>query len=74
VKDITYFTVKIEKASKVSVEVYNVMGQKVMSMDKGVTNAGTHQYSIDGSQLTSGVYFYTVNVNGSSYTHKMIVE
>jgi hypothetical protein len=74
VKGITYFNVNLEKAANVIVEVSNLMGQKVMSMDKGLVNAGTQVFNLDGSQLTTGVYFYTVKVNGESYTHKMIVE
>jgi hypothetical protein len=74
VKGITYFNVNLEKAANVIVEVSNLMGQKVMSMDKGLVDAGTQAFSLDGSQLTTGVYFYTVKVNGESYTHKMIVE
>jgi hypothetical protein len=58
----------------VVVEVSNIMGQKVMSFDKGLVNSGLSTYTIDGSQLTSGIYFYTVKINGESYTHKMIVE
>ena len=74
VKGITYFSVKLEKAANVTVEVSNVMGQKIMTMDKGAVNAGSQVYSIDASQLSTGIYFYTVKINGQSYTHKMIVE
>jgi hypothetical protein len=74
VKGLTYFNVNLDKTAPVTVEVSNVMGQKIMSMDKGFVNAGSKVFSIDGNQLTSGVYFYTVKINGESYTHKMIVE
>jgi hypothetical protein len=74
VKGATSFHVNLEKVANVIVEVTNMMGQKIMSMDKGLVNAGLQTYSIDGSQLTSGVYFYTVKINGESYTRKMIVE
>jgi hypothetical protein len=74
VKGTTYFSVNLDKAANVIVEVSNVMGQKVISMNKGVVNAGSQVFSLDGSQLTSGIYFYTVKINGESYTHKMIVE
>ncbi len=74
VKVTTSFTVNLEKQANVIVEVSNVMGQKVMSMDKGVVNSGAQKFTIDCSQLTSGVYFYTVKMNGESFTHKMIIE
>jgi len=72
-KGTTSFTVNIDKTANVSIEVSNIMGQKVMSMDKGVVS-GAQKFTIDCSSLTSGIYFYTVKINGESYTHKMIVE
>ncbi len=74
VKDFTTFNLKIENSASVSIEVSNIMGQKVMTLDKGMIAAGSYDFSIDCSQFTSGVYFYTVKINGESHTKKMIVE
>ena len=74
VKGTTSFLVNVEKPANVVVEVCNIMGQKVMSMDKGAVNSGSQKFTIDCNGLTSGIYFYTVKINGESYTHKMIVE
>jgi hypothetical protein len=74
VKGTTWFNVNLHRQASVIVEVSNVMGQKIMSLDKGVVNAGLQQYALDGSQLSSGVYFYTVKIDGEAYTHKMIVD
>jgi hypothetical protein len=70
----TRFNVLLDQPSHVNVVVSNVMGQQVISMDKGLVAAGAHQYTIDTHQLSAGVYFYTVKINGESYTKKMIVE
>lgn len=70
----TRFNVTLDKPSNVVVEVTNLMGQKIMGMDKGLVMAGVQQYAIDGHQLAAGVYFYTVKINGDSFTQKMIVE
>ena len=74
VKGSTSFTVNVDKAATVVVEVSNIMGQTIMTLDKGVVNAGAQKFTIDCNSLTSGIYFYTVKINGESYTHKMIVE
>lgn len=74
VKGNTSFKVTLEKAANVTIEVLNIMGQKVLTMDKGLVNAGVQSYTIEGGSLSSGIYFYTVKINGESYTHKMIVE
>ncbi len=56
------FALKVD--SKVQLNVYNLLGQVVASKVYGNLNAGTHNYTFDGSNLTSGVYFYDINVEG----------
>jgi hypothetical protein len=74
VKDIAKVSVNLKQSANVSVEVMNLVGQQVMSLNKGNMNAGSQQFSIDASSLTAGVYFITVKVNGQKFTKKLIVE
>jgi len=70
---LTSFNVNVNESSDVSVDVYNMVGQKVWSMNTEKMEPGTHSVTISAA-LSSGVYFYQVIANGSSITHKMIVE
>jgi len=70
----TTIDVNLTESSNVVIEVLNVTGQKVMELNNGTLNAGSHTFRIDGSQLSSGVYFYTVHAGNSSVTKKMIVQ
>jgi len=70
----TSIGVTTQKAGNLSIDVTNLTGQKVISINKGFTNAGSYRYSIDCSQLSAGVYFYTVTLNNESRTMKMIVN
>jgi len=70
----TSFLVQLGSPSQVSIEVLNMMGQKIMTLNKGLVNKGIQQFTIDCSQLSSGVYFYSVTVGGETYTHKMIIQ
>lgn len=70
----TTFNVNLDKAANVTVALANVMGQQLMVSDKGMLNTGAHKITLDCSTLTSGIYFYSVKINGESFTHKMIVE
>jgi len=70
----TTFNVYLDKTATVIVEVSDVTGEKVMINDNGFVTSGAHQFTIDASHLSTGLYFYTVKINGQSYTHKMIVE
>jgi len=74
VKGSTSFKITMGSPSTVTIDVCNIMGQKMMRVDKGVMNAGIHSIAMDCRTLTPGIYFYTVKINGDSFTHKMIVE
>ena len=45
-----------------------------MNMEKTNVLPGVSQFVIDASQLSSGVYFYTVKQGDKSITKKMIVQ
>ena len=51
--------------------ITDVMG-RVISSENVNTNQGTH--SVKLGALTSGIYYYTLNVDGNTTTNKMIVE
>ena len=73
-KGMTTVSVNLPKSGNLVVTVTNLVGQNIMTMDKGNVNAGNQQFTIDGSKLNSGVYFCTVKVDDTSYTQKMIVQ
>jgi len=66
--------VKLEEAANLSLVVTNMTGQKVIEMNKGQVAAQNHTFTIDASNLQSGIYFYTVTAGTSQVTRKMIVE
>ena len=70
----TTIDVRLTQSSNVVVEVMNVTGQKVMELNNGTLNAGSHSFQINANQLSAGVYFYTVRAGSSSVTKKMIVQ
>ena len=70
----TTIDIKLTESSNVTIEVMSVTGQKVMNLNNGRLNAGSHTFQIDGSQLSAGLYFYTVRAGNSSVTKKMIVQ
>ena len=66
--------VNLNTKTELRLVVTNLIGQQVMTMDRGVVAAGAHQFIIDGTQLGSGIYFYTVYAGEESVTRKMVVE
>lgn len=59
--------------SKVSLSVYNTKGEKVMALLDGNMKAGYYNTSFNGSKLVSGVYYYTLKVDGKAMTKKMML-
>jgi len=47
-------------ASKVRIDIYNIIGQLVKQLYNGVQSAGTHSITFNASNLSSGVYFYSL--------------
>jgi len=44
-----------------------------MSVNKGNQNSGTYTMDINTSDLNSGIYFYSILVNGNKITKKMTI-
>ena len=61
----TVINYNLKNAGLVTLNVYNALGQKVETLVNAGKSAGTHQITFDASSLTSGIYFYTLNVNGN---------
>jgi hypothetical protein len=69
----TTINITSQRVSPVIIEVSNLMGQTVYTMDAGTIN-GTKKVEINAENLQSGVYFYSVKIGGESISRKMIVE
>jgi len=61
----------ITEAGHVSVDIYNVAGQKVDTLVNDALSAGRHSLVWDASGMSAGVYFYTVKSGDFSKTMKM---
>ncbi len=69
----TNINFNLNEASDVTINVFNLMGQQVMSINNGTQAAGNHNYTIDMNTLPAGNYVYHV-VAGESVTSGNIVK
>ena len=53
--------------------VYNMAGQAVATLVNGMVGAGAQSVVFDASNLTSGVYVYTLTVGGQTLSEKMVL-
>ncbi|MDF1672549.1 MAG: T9SS type A sorting domain-containing protein [Vicingaceae bacterium] len=64
------YNVDTDASANVSIDVYDVVGKKVTS-HKVINNKGQVQLNV--SDLNSGVYFYSLNVNGQAIKTERII-
>lgn len=69
----TRITFAIFKPSFVNLTLYNLVGEKVKTLVNEYKVAGKYTVIFDGSNLSSGVYFYTIKTNNSIATKKLIL-
>ena len=69
-------TIKYETqlAGTVVFEVRDLTGRLVMELNQGTQSAGKHAAVIDVSELSKGMYLYTLKTNNESLTRRMIVS
>ncbi|HDR04407.1 MAG TPA: T9SS type A sorting domain-containing protein [Candidatus Marinimicrobia bacterium] len=63
------FTVpfSLTKAMNVKISLYNIAGQRVMTILENNLNAGEYSYQVNADNLGSGVYFVNVEIGSSTY-------
>ena len=70
---VTQIQYEIDKSTDVSLDLFDIRGVKVKTLLSEHHQAGSHQYTLDGTALASGVYFYTMTANGVSKTQKLVL-
>jgi hypothetical protein len=59
--------------SNVNIKVFDLLGNKVKELVKGEYEAGKYNVEFKAFNLTSGVYFYGIQVGSFSEIKKMIL-
>ena len=69
----TLISFSLPRASLVTLEIFNVMGQKVVTLIDGHRAAGFYEIEWNTSAQASGVYFYRLTTDEFADTRKMIL-
>jgi hypothetical protein len=64
---------EIPERSFVSIKVYDVLGKEIANLVNEVKLIGNYEVDFDGSELTSGVYYYRVSAGDFIQTKKMVL-
>jgi hypothetical protein len=68
----------LQKRAQVNLEIYNLLGQKVKTLVDDYQSVGSHHVIWDGKNeagkaVTSGMYFYRLQVNKATQTKRMVL-
>jgi len=69
----TVFHFKLQKQSDVILKIYDISGQEIEQVINQTLNAATYNIKWQANTLSSGIYFYTLEVDGQSKTGKFVV-
>jgi len=64
----------IPENGQVDISVFNLLGQQIGSLFSSNLKKGYHEILFDGSNLASGIYYYSVRFNGNSKSGKFILS
>jgi len=60
-------------AAHVKIKVYDLLGKEVVTLVNGEKKAGSYEIEFDGSNLSSGIYFYTFTSDNFFDSKKMVL-
>lgn len=69
----TTISYALPKAEMVTIKVYNLLGQVVRTLVNQNQSAGTHTISFKADDLTSGIYFYSIQAGSFNQVKKMML-
>ncbi|MFZ4591795.1 MAG: YCF48-related protein [Ignavibacteria bacterium] len=64
---------KISKSSNVKIEVMNILGRNIQTLVNKKQSPGIYEINFSGENLGSGIYFYSLNIDGKVVDTKKLV-
>ncbi len=69
----TIINFKINKPGIVNINIYNVLGKKILNLVNTNYTAGKQEVIFNAYDLPSGLYYYTLKFNNQALTKKMLL-
>ena len=67
----TQIQFNLSHSGDVVLDLFDIRGAKIKTLVNKYHEAGAHEFTLDGASLASGVYFYSLTVNGDTKTRKL---
>jgi hypothetical protein len=69
----TTISYSVPQKAHVTLKVYNLLGEEVATLFDGERQAGNYKATFDGTNLSTGVYFYRLQADNVSITKKLVL-
>ncbi len=74
----TVISFDLPRVTHVTLEVFNILGQKVTTLQDGILEPGTHVirwdgHDVRGNEMASGIYFYRLRAGDFAESRKMML-
>ncbi len=69
----TTISYSVPKSSKVTIRIFNVLGQEVRTLVNDYKSPGKYTINFNADNLSSGIYFYTLHAGNTFQVKKMIL-
>jgi len=69
----TVIEYSIPEKGFVTLKIYDILGNEIVTLVNNEKEAGNYDVKFDASQLTSGIYIYSIQVNDFRATKKMML-
>jgi hypothetical protein len=63
----------VPKTGRASLDVYNILGMKILSLAGGGQSPGRHRVILDAHELERGIYWYRLSASGVVRNREMII-
>ena len=74
VVDVLNINFNLFESSEVSIQIYDLLGKQVLDSNKGISQSGNQDFSVNISDLNSGFYLLKLSVGEQSYAKKISVK
>ncbi|ROL62040.1 T9SS C-terminal target domain-containing protein [Bacteroidetes/Chlorobi group bacterium ChocPot_Mid] len=65
--------IEIQNSSLVKLDVFDLLGKKIINLVDEYLKSGTYEFTFDGSSLASGAYFLVLQADGKVETGKLVL-
>ena len=69
----TVISYRLPENSFVSLKVFDMSGKEIVTLVNQKQNAGSYDFTFDGSGLSSGIYFYNIIAGENNFTKSMLL-